>query len=356
MVKTFTPFDHKAHLRDLLLRPSFMMCRPTYFDPTLDAHGGEGANDYFNNNPFHRHEAVSQWNTGVNLIKELGGDVWPVQPKAGLLDQIYTADPQAFLTDVTLKNGRLEKITHRSLVSKFTNAARNAEIEEHIRASNSFSAQLKGSAQALGILTDCHRELSQFNIEGSGDNVYDPFRGIWWSGFVDNLGDPTVGRSDKRSHAQLSRLTDRPVMSLEVQHPYYHIDTSHTPLPKGHILSYKDGISSESFELMRRVAFTNFNLPEENYLIEVDADDAAILGCNLTVFDRENLIVCDKISNRLQDQLTEAGYYIHLRNFDTARRAGGLWHCTQNRINIMGPKGGTIANPQYYEQISAALS
>ncbi len=333
------------------------MCAPDFFDPSLDAHGGAVGNDFMGDK-IDRNLAKAQWHNFKNTLSSLGAEIILAPPHKGQLDQVYTADPAAFHTEITLdKSGaNIEKIHFKSLMSKFTNAARQAESTAHFMAAMDYTSLLHDATLKTGTALSTTHERAKYNTEGSGDNIYDSYRGIWWSGYAKNPNDPKNGRSDIKAHAQLKNLTGHDVLSLEVVRPYFHIDTSQTPLPRGHILSYEGGITKESYDLMRRVALADFGLPEDEYLIKVSREDAEAFACNVTAVNDKDLIIAHDISDDLAARLTHAGYNLHLVDYSEIRKGGGLFHCSANRVNMIGPKGGTANDPDFYTRIEAALS
>lgn len=347
----------KNTLKTLLLQPTFMMCEPTHLDPAKENPDGSLPNK-FSGEQIDREKAFEQWHGFKDKIEELGGRIILVPPQKKCGGQVYTADPAAFMTDIQFtrdKTPSIEAVTFSALISQFTNAGRNAEVASHSGMIQTFTNELQ-SARLSGVPISAVLQKTKWNTEGSGDNLYDTYRGIWWSGYSKDLSDPTKGRSDIRAHNTLQNLTDREVFSMEVANNFFHIDTSQTPLPKGHILSYEDGITAQSFKAMRKRMLESFDLAEKDYLIKVSKKDAYRFACNLTAVNDTDLIVTDDISDKLAGKLAKAGYRLHTLPYNEMRKGGGLFHCTANRINIHGPKGGTANDPDYHNRIELALS
>ncbi len=348
-------------LKDLILKPVFIMCDPTFFDPDKEAptleKKHEKPNDFAGKAKVDKELAMTQWQAFQDKIIELGGSVILAKPDEKLTGQIYTADPAAFHTNVVFaEDGKsVEQIHVRALRSKFTNADRQGELSAHFGAACEFTHSLRQAALGTGITISVTHENAAFNTEGSGDNVYDSYRGIWWSGYVPNPSDPKSGRSDIRAHAQLSNLMGHDVLSLQVMRPYFHIDTAVSPLRKGHVLCFASGMTAKSFDHMRKTALEDYGLSEDEYLIEVDANDANILACNLTSITDTDLIVGKALSDKLKDRLKQAGYTLHELDYSEALKGGGSFHCTANQVNITGPKGGTARDPDFYNRLGASL-
>lgn len=349
--------ETKSALKDLLLKPTFMMCEPTYFDPANENPDGTMPND-FSGEQIDIDKAHEQWHGFKNKIQELGGRVILVSPQQGCGGQVYTADPAAFMTDIQFtraKTPAIKAVKFAALISQFTNAGRNAEVASHSSVIQTFANELQNTRLG-GVPIHATLQNTKWNTEGSGDNIYDSYRGLFWSGYSRDLSDPRSGRGDIRAHKAMGRLMNRDVFSMEVARPYFHLDTSQNPLPKGHVLSYKDGVTAASFDAMRERMLKSFDLCEKDYLLNVTKEDAEKFICNLTAVTDTDLIVPDDASETIMTRLENAGYRVHPLPYDEIRKGGGLFHCTANRINMTGPKGGIANDPDFYNRIDLALS
>jgi len=227
-------------------------------------------------------KATQQHDTLCRIFTEVAG-VAPIRlsAKNGLYDAVFTSDP--FITiAVPEKNGELKRLI---IPSKFSNTGREPEVAHSMR-------YLKTLWPDAKIITPTH------NIEGSGDNTYDCFRGVYWSGFKseedeepkENEKNISAGRSDKEAHAVLQSATGIPVHSIELIGDFFHIDTILCPLPNGHIMVYPGGMTPESFAYFKKTAFEDYGLDPDEYMIEVSEEDAYAYACNARGID--NNVTC----------------------------------------------------------------
>ncbi len=337
-------------LRELLLTPTFVMCQPKYISEAND-----GTNAFEGHTS--RKGALEEWFNLKALIEELGGRVIEIPATEGNIGQVYTADFAAFSTNVTFTDdNKILDVNFNTLSSRFTNTLRTDEGRLAIPAIKAYETELFQSC--YGVIEGSARtkhETSSFAFEGSGDSVLDPFRGIFLAGYSNDLKDPKKGRTDKRAHKQLARVTDRDILSLPVDNNFFHIDTSQMPLDGGYVLSYRGGVMTKSYNYMCKKLFADYGLDKDEYLIQVSAHDAAVLASNVIEVKPKVLIVSDEISMNLAKRLENAGFELHGTTLINHRNDGGAGHCIANKINVNAPLNGTQSDPQYREKLEAAL-
>lgn len=267
-------------------------------------------------------KAKQQWSNLRDIFNALGVTTIVMPSDPANSDQVFTADPSLSL--------RKADGTLVTVFSRFSNEHRQAEVSDQKKI---ISSQKGRGRQTL---------QTPFRMEGTGDNVYDAFRDVFWSGYTTTPGreSAAAGRSDKRAHRFLKRATGVEVVSLEVRQPFFHIDTSLAPLPNGHILCYRGGMSDEAFEKMQQNAFDRFGLPREDFLIEVSAEDAAAYACNVRCIG--DTIVMPECSQELQDTLAARGYTVLTADMSQFIQTGGAVHCLTNNLNETRVPGGMI--------------
>ena len=267
-------------------------------------------------------EARDQWLRLKDIFNSLNVKTIVLEPEPGNLDQVFTADPS-----ISLKTEKGKLVT---IFSRFSNEGRQPEVEVQ-------AAFFEADQSDAEFISASHR------IEGTGDNVYDPFRDVFWSGYTSKPGreGTAAGRSDRHAHELLSEATGVEVISLEVQKPFFHIDTALAPLPSGHIVCYRGGMSAEAFEEMQQKAFDRYGLPRNEYLIEVSESDAVKFACNLRCIG--DTIVMPTCSRALQNRLIETGYKVITTDMSHFIQSGGAVHCVTNNINETRVKGGYVA-------------
>ncbi len=305
--------------------PVFLMCPPEHFRIPEPKPGAGFANEmsveghrvYSKDPEAFRRRAMSKWLRYRDILeRELGADIRLLEPREELPDQVFTADPSISLT----WTGDDAQEQSAALLSRFTYEERQGEADLHAAALRDF---------------DPSREIrfAEFNIEGCGDNVYDPKRDLFWSGCTarpgrDHAGD---GRSDVRAHEQLAALTGVRVESLEVRRPFFHLDTTVAVLPFGHILCCREGLAAHAHEKLLEMAFEPFGLDPAEHLIEVSLKDAARYACNIVA--RGHLIVLPEVSEGLLARIRRSGYEPITTDFTEFIHSGGGPHCLVNQLN-----------------------
>ncbi len=314
-------------------KPRFLMCPPDYYSPqppgkTANKFEIEGWRLYDENKPKFMKIAHEQYDALQVAFMQAGIEITEIKPVKGENDLVFMADQSLTLLRIGAAfKSNLEAVT---IMSRFTNANRVGEIahcEKYFRQSHP------------------ERTLhhSQHPFEGKGDNLYDAFRDLYWSGYGINPTPETAAaaRSDRRAHADLARLTGVHVVSLAVKEPFFHIDTAlGQPLTYGHLVCYPGGFQPGQFEILKQKAFADFGLKAEDYLIEVDEKDALHYACNLVCSgDTVFMTAC---SQDLRDRVKAKGYNVVTVDMSHFISAGGAIHCLVNDISEVRVPGGLI--------------
>lgn len=295
-----------------------LMCPPTYFsipspDPNLghyNDHSIKGYEIYKADPQAFLKKAVQQWNNLKNILtQKLGVKIYLLDPDPMLFDQVYTADASVSLV---VSNQDF------SLISYFMHPKRQAEANKH------YDFLVKEFPKRKIIILK-----SEF--EGSGDNVYDSFRDVYWSGYNLDLRHPAEGRSNKDNHALLSESLNITVNSLQVKRPYFHIDTCLAPLSRGHMIIFEEGLHPDSYKMVLEKGFKQFDLDPLEYLIYANEDEAYQYACNIINID--NKVILPKCGSRIPRQLQKVGYDVFEVDVSQFIYAGGGPHCLINYIN-----------------------
>jgi N-dimethylarginine dimethylaminohydrolase len=301
-------------------RPLFLLSPPdefAIFAPHPD-HGGPNKFSHENYAAFaadpagFRAKAHEQWDALKAALEKHGANTLILPPDPVLLDGPFTAD-------ASLSHIRADG-THVVLMSRFSNQIRAPEVTAHMRV---IAAQFP----------DAQFVPHDHACEGTGDNLYDMHRQCYWSGFTANPSPETAasGRSDQRAHRTLQQATGARVIGLEVKAPFYHLDTTFAPLPKGHILASREGLQDASWEMMVREAFAPHGLDAATHLIEVDKADTYAFGCNVVALGE--VLIMPVISDGLRRRIETAGYQVEMVDISQFTKAGGAVHCLTNRLN-----------------------
>lgn len=314
-----------------------LMCRPDYYgisDPK-DGHFSNALHaqafaQYSRNPEEWREDAQAQHQGLSDLFNYCGAKVTLVKPFPEALDQVFMAD--SFFS-MRVMDRDTKKLQTRVLVSNFSNATRAIEKDLIL-------AELEKLKEAdpTMIIKEC-----PYRIEGTGDNVYDRFRDVIWSGFTLH-GDPndsSHGRSTLEAHEFLSDFMDTEVIAHETASPFFHRDTSLLPLPRGEMLLFPGGYKDFDQDDFNKRAFENFGLDPKEKLITVSQEDAEAYACNGRVINN-NVIMPEGVSTKLQDDLQERGYKVHITNLDAFLISMGGPHCLANDISKTKVPGGYL--------------
>lgn len=192
---------------------AILMCRPDHYGVEYEInpwmHIEKGVD---------QEKAQAQWQALFNAYTDLGQAVELVDPVPGLPDMVFTANAALVRGD-------------RAVLSRFRHPERQRE-EPFWRAAL--------SDRGLRIL----EVAPGLAFEGAGDALFVGDRLFAGFGF----------RTDIDAHAEVSRLLDVEVVSLELVDPhFYHLDTCFCPLALGVVMFAPHAFSPESARAVRRL-------------------------------------------------------------------------------------------------------
>jgi len=234
---------------------TILMCKPQFFtvvyrinpwmDPAL---------------PTNTSLAVQQWQTLHDIYVGLGFDVQLIDPIDGLPDMVYAANG-GFVID------------NQAYGAKFTHVQRQAEGPAYMDwfGANGFDVRVPVETN-----------------EGEGDFLLVGDVILAGTGF----------RSDSNSHAELSVIANRPVITLRLINPsFYHLDTAVAVLDDTNIAYLPSAFDAPSLVIL-----------QERYpdAVIVTEEDAAILGLN-SYSDGYNVVIADRAKD-FERQLRARGY------------------------------------------------
>ncbi|TFB72079.1 N-dimethylarginine dimethylaminohydrolase [Cryobacterium glaciale] len=232
-----------------------LMCKPQFFtvvyrinpwmDPAL---------------PTDTSLAVTQWQTLYDTYVGLGFDVQLIDPIDGLPDMVYAANG-GFVID------------NQAYGAKFTHVQRQPEGPAYMDwfGANGFDVRVPVETN-----------------EGEGDFLLVGDVILAGTGF----------RSDSNSHAELSAIAGRPVITLRLVNPsFYHLDTAVAVLDDTNIAYLPSAFDAPSLAIL-----------QERYpdAVIVTEEDAAILGLN-SYSDGYNVVIAARAKD-FERQLRVRGY------------------------------------------------
>lgn len=312
-----------------------LVARPTHYEippPDADGHHAnifavEGYRQFAADRQGFVKKAIAQWDSlCLDTFSERLGMALHVMPgRKGEADLVFTAD-----ASISMNDGIHGPVT---IYSHFQNAQRQKETGLHQAfMQEAMPERFKNSTAAS----------SYKKLEGTGDNVYDPFRDLYWCGYIQETAHQHAinGRSSKESHALLTQMTGIETVSLAVDNGFFHIDTSLGFLSRGHVVAYPGGMTPEAYERFKYNAFTRFGLDPKEYLIEASREDAEKYACNLRCAG--NTAVMSDCSRELQDKIRSKGYDVITHDMNAFIASGGSVHCVTNNLNETRIPGGYI--------------
>lgn len=261
------------------------MCAPDHYDVDYVINPWMEGNIHKSS----RDRAVEQWHKLHHVLKD-HAIVDLVNPEKGWPDMVFTANAGLVLG----KNVVLSRFLHKE---------RQGE-EPHF----------KQWFEAQGYTV--HELPKELPFEGAGDALLDR-EGRWlWAGYG--------FRSELDSHPYLAKWLDIEVVSLRLtDERFYHLDTCFCPLTGGYLLYYPPAFDAYSNRLIEmRVA------PEKR--IALEEADAVNFACNAVNVDQ--VVVMNKASDRLKQQLAEAGFRVVETPLTEFLKAGGAAKCLTLRV------------------------
>jgi N-dimethylarginine dimethylaminohydrolase len=229
--------------------------------------------------PFDPERAQAQWRELRRTLVGLGHHVAVLPAQPGLPDLVFAA------------NGALV-LGERALVSRFAHPERSPEADLH-----------RQWLRQRGLTT----VQASAPCEGEGDLLVVGRRVLVGHGV----------RSTAAAADDVARLTDRDVVTLELADPrYYHLDTALGVLDDHTVAWHPPAFTPTAAATLRALY---------PHAIEVDAHDAALLGCNL-VSDGRHVVVPAGVS-RLAHDLSRSGFEVVAVDLSELRLAGGGPKC-----------------------------
>lgn len=249
--------------------------------------------------------AAQQWSLLRNQLLEVGADVI-VLPKSPdyCPDAVFTANAGLVYH-------------HHFLSSRFRHDERAAEEPFFIKwfAEHDFSVHMHVDENSQMR----HQPRKLLSFEGAGDALFSADKTTLWFG--------TGFRSTLNYKSILDEFfddTDVIVRPLELVNPnFYHLDTCFCPLDTGELLWYPDAFSAHS-QMVIESWYEGKN-------IKVSQQDADNFACNAVSVD--HAIVMPKVSQDLEYQLENMGYWVYQCDMSEFMKSGGACKCLTLEIN-----------------------
>ncbi|MDQ3020825.1 MAG: arginine deiminase-related protein [Bacteroidota bacterium] len=264
-----------------------LMCKPEYFEVNYSG------NDFMENNidNVDRAKALNQWEDLKKVYEGLGYDVKLIEPVAGLVDMVFTANQSFPFTDV-MGNRKV-------ILSKMKNVQRKEEVKHF----EDFFINENYEAIKLP------EEVNFF--ESMGDCVIDYERNILFGGYG--------FRTQEKTYDIISNYINFKIIKLKLINPIlYHLDTCLS------ILNSKTAVICKS-------AFDKSGLKDikdkfENLIIASEEENLKYFVCNCHCPDGKNVIV-QKGSSKFKEDIKKSGF--NLIEVETGEfiKSGGSVFC-----------------------------
>jgi N-dimethylarginine dimethylaminohydrolase len=283
----------------------YLMCQPVHFDVCYVINPWMEGNLH----SISADNSMRQWESLYDTVTLCAAvDLIPAEP--GLPDMIFTANAGLV-------------VEKKVVLSRFLHPERQGE------------ERFFGDwFEAHGY--DVYHVPSDIPFEGAGDALIDHENGLLWAGYG--------FRSRLDSHALLSRWLDLEVISLHLRdRRFYHLDTCFCPLSDGYLLYYPAAFDEESLRSISQ------HYPKGKQIAVTD-EEAASFACNAV--NSDDLIIVNRASERLEQQLTSAGFRVAQVGLSEFIKSGGTAKCLTLKLTEPHPalqRCGSTAAFSYLE-------
>lgn len=225
--------------------------------------------------------AVAEWEALRDAYVQLGAQVETFDPLPGWPDSVFLGDSIFLYGD-------------QAIASRFRYPERAGEVEPMV-----------ARFEARGFRV--HRLPVGLHYEGNGETM--PWNGMLLAGYGQ--------RTDRAAHDFLAETLGVPVLSIHVQAPHFHVDTTICPLDAGTLAYVPSGMDAKS---RQRVHALNADL------IEIDDEEAVLLACNSMAFGR-TVLLSTQGAPRFEKALERAGFDVLALDMSEFAKSGGGAKC-----------------------------
>lgn len=276
--------------------PRYLMCRPQHFAVTYSINPWMDPKAWADSGAALHATAVRQWAGLHRALTKNGANVEQVEPAPGLPDLVFTANAAVVLDG-------------KALLARFRHPERQGEQPVYASAFRVL--------QARGLIDDIAEMPDNIALEGAGDCLWDPVRGLFWSGYG--------FRSDRTASVIVEKTFGAGCVPLELADPrHYHLDTALSPLPCGGVIYYPGAFTLEGRDTIEWLV-----APCDR--IALDPTDAASFAANSVCFGRT--LVLSSCSDALRGRLSERGYTVVKTPLASFLRSGGSACCLTLRLD-----------------------
>lgn len=225
--------------------------------------------------------AKAEWEQLCQTYRDLGAEVETFDPLPGWPDSVFLGDAIFLYGD-------------QAIASRFRFPERAGEVEPMVARFEERGFRVHWLPEGV-------------YYEGNGETM--PWNGRLLAGYGP--------RSDRAAHDFLAHTLEVPVLSIHVQAPHFHVDTTICPLSPGALAYVPNGMDAES---RKRVHALNADL------IEIDDDEARLLACNSMAFGN-TIILSTQKAPRFEKALEKAGFDVLALDMSEFAQSGGGAKC-----------------------------
>lgn len=308
--------------------PVIIMCPPTFYNfeegDSVPIFGNgfvvKGYVEFHNDKNGNIAKIHSEWQALQEILNKCGARVINIKPtNAALTGQVYTADPAQSYVFVNANHDEFVESHSLTIFSHFRNPSRRDEAKAMIE----FYDTLKRDSAYTSLFRNRINTNAHYIMEGNGDNLLDPYRGIIVSGYG--------VRNESTSLSELEKLTGLPVYGVESKEPFFHIDTYCSILPNGYVLYAPEVMTDKGLQQLEYAFFKNSTELKEKYAITVSKEDAENFVCNAVIIGQN--IIMQPCCDALKKTLLEKGFVLTFTAAQVANYGGGGLHCMTNKFN-----------------------
>jgi arginine dihydrolase len=277
-------------------QPRFLMCRPQHFAVTYSINPWMDPKAWADSGTTLAATAARQWAGLHRTLLARGAAIELIEPAADLPDLVFTANSAVVLD-------------RKALLARFRHPERQGE--EPVYAAG-FRA-----LKARGFIDEIIELPPGVALEGAGDCIWDPRRGLFWMG--------CGFRSDAAAGAVVEERLGARCVTLALADPsFYHLDTAFCALPCGSVIYHPGAFTPEALETIEWLV-----APSQR--IALDRADAARFAANAVCVDRT--IVLSSCSDALRHALAGRGYAVAKSPLQAFLRSGGSACCLTLRLD-----------------------
>jgi len=279
-----------------LARPRFLMCPPRHFAVTYSINPWMDPQAWEDGGAALHSAAERQWAGLRRTLLAAGATIETLEPAPGLPDLVFTANAAVVLD-------------RKAVLARFRYKERQ---NEHPVFAAAFRA-----LQARGLIDEILELPAGISLEGAGDCIWDPRRGLFWMG--------CGFRSDASAGRVLEQHLGVRCLALPLADPrFYHLDTAFCALPCGGVIYYPAAFTSAALATIHEHVAPADRIALNRADATGFAANAVCLGLTL---------VLSSCSAALRGRLGERGYAVVETPLHAFLRSGGSACCLTLRLD-----------------------